>query len=34
MDELAAIVAEDEEGKEQAEGEGRDHEEIDGGDLA
>jgi len=34
MDELAAIVAEDEEGKEQAEGEGGDHEEIDGGDLA
>src|SRR5213083_2575112 len=34
MDEVAAIVAEDEEGKEQAEGEGRDHEEIDGGDLA
>jgi hypothetical protein len=26
-------VAEDDEGKEQAKGEGRDHEEIDGGDL-
>src|SRR2546428_1944240 len=34
MDEVAAIVAEGEEDKEQAEGEGGDHEEIDGGDLA
>jgi len=34
VDQCAAIVAEDDESKEQAEGEGRDHEEIDGDDLA
>src|SRR3989442_11600324 len=33
LDEFAAIVAEDDEGKEQAEGEGGAHEEIGGGDL-
>jgi len=33
MNEFAAIVAENDEGKEQAKSEGRDHEEIDGRDL-
>ena len=34
LDEQAAVVAENDEGEQQAEGEGRDHEEVDSDELS